>query len=324
MESSDRSIEQLAAEIEELNRKKQLEDQELQKALQEHLDAANKWAKEDPETYFLSICVRCTLLREESTDENISTFERHLRYYDPCARLFVERFRLPMVWPNSKFISFRDFIVRHRSLSAPSFIKPFSDGYGLTVVSECMENAKNQLWHVSFDLLYEVLKGVPVYELTDLETDNWTLLPDDHELPNYLRMKCRNDESIDLIGAHPKWLAKFGFRVTDLQASESFFSKIHENSYEELEPFSAMFRVKLGYQEKITLKQHVYEQDTKLLSFVRLVQNRYYGVNFELKDSSTWTPSDSITTWLQGQGLSQREASAVDLVARPDLLRRGK
>ncbi|MOA14271.1 hypothetical protein D3C78_1343630 [compost metagenome] len=58
------------------------------------------------------------------------------------------------------------------------------------------------------------------------------------------------------------------------------------------------------------------------MAALHAVRSRYYGPNFLLGDQQTWPKQKDVVAWLKTTlSLSEREAEAVDIVARPDALR---
>jgi hypothetical protein len=299
-------------------------EEKLAKVIEKNLEVANKYIKLAPAEFFLRICHGLSdyPLPEDQHLFGVNNSKPFANYYRDIANIYIESNRLPLLPTNKETYSIRDFLRFSNCFGAPSLMSPFSSGSGDVIAHETMSYADSSMHTAFFELCYQVIKGVPIYRIDKETRKPIERLNDSHEIPIFLKMKCKYDETFKTGGRWPEWFDTHGLMTSHIEAADDFFSKINDSCYDDLIPFVPIFRKQIGINEDREARAE--DAPNELMGYVAKVQKRYYGDNFDINTPSTWTPSTTIVAWLQSEGLSQRQANAVDIVARPDLLRRNK
>jgi hypothetical protein len=188
------------------------------------------------------------------------------------------------------------------------------------VISRALSSAQFEftvaIWRVA-ELAYH---GVP---LIDIRQGARRLVMEPDELYVYLVKKGELNDTGSEAYDFPAWLEDLAVDTSHLEAHRLIFSASDELSHEQVLARRIALRRMLSLPVGNQNSDESLPVRSKLLRCAQLVLERYYGSNFDLDDSGTWTKQRDIVDWLQkSQGLSEREAMAVDIVVRPDVLRR--
>lgn len=164
-----------------------------------------------------------------------------------------------------------------------------------------------------------VYHGVPLYELKGGE---YVIADEKSDEMAYLRYRGREMEVLDSWDS-PPWAEKYHLKVTHLRLYATFFKNYWQQSRDEIQQLRTAFRTAIGLSPNQSDEQPANQpKRSKLFSLITPVLARYYGQNFVETDSSTWPRQKDIVSWLkETEGLSEREAQAIDIVCRPDALR---
>jgi hypothetical protein len=187
------------------------------------------------------------------------------------------------------------------------FFKTMEDEFGAAIYAQC-------------ELVYH---GVPLFE-KDQDTENFSPVPTEAEDYLYLWLKGKRD-SVPKEQHLPFWAKKYFFKREHLKAYEIFFyGKDQQNEFE-IEVLRTAFRRHIGFDEYPSTKPKIIStrtHKTRLLGLVDTVIERYYGRNFDPMNNDTWPSQEVIKSWLKSEhALSDREATSIDIIARPDNIR---
>lgn len=170
------------------------------------------------------------------------------------------------------------------------------------------------------DVAQDVANGAPLYRLGGNRKDDIRL--EDSDQPSaFLIGKAIYQDSTYAPTSLPQWVLGYGFKRSDIKALDLFFyGDISELTPEAHAARRIAYRAHIGMQVEALSGQN--PMHSKLMNALNEVQSRYYGPNFLLSDQQTWPKQKDVVEWLkESRGLSEREANAVDIVARPDALR---
>lgn len=177
------------------------------------------------------------------------------------------------------------------------------------------------------DVAWNVAMGAPLYKLGKGSEEVVRL--SDADLPSaYLNGRAIYEE-LDGIPARrlPRWVEGHGFRLSEIEALPLFFtSDPRELGAPQLAALRAAFRNHIGLENRGPATHAAASEPgpgSKLMRHLREVRDRYYGSDrFSLADRDTWPKQVAVVEWLKSdRGLTEREAMAVDVVARPDEVR---
>lgn len=126
-------------------------------------------------------------------------------------------------------------------------------------------------------------------------------------------------------GNHQEWAKNYYFKNEHLLVHRKFFDGF-EGGDEVLRLRRDAFRAHIGAIDHQQDNGNAFfsgRQETKLMKILRKVLVRYYGDQFSEDDPETWTTQSEIVDWLRKEcDLSEREATSIDVVTRPDMARR--
>lgn len=176
------------------------------------------------------------------------------------------------------------------------------------------------------DVAWDVAKGAPLYAF---RPGMEPLLLNDTDLPSaYLNGRAVYGE-LDGNRARllPGWVEGHGFRRSDLEALSLFFtSDPSELGAPQLAALRLAYRSHIGAPTHASAPAAVPNKlftGSRLMKILQEVRERYYdSARFSLADRDTWPKQTAIVEWLKTErGLSEREATAIDVVVRPDEIR---
>ena len=143
----------------------------------------------------------------------------------------------------------------------------------------------------------------------------------------------------ELVTDFPFWSLKYYFKEEHIQLHKRFFKGYvnyeilpmvrvafrKEINEEKISFDSSNFGVQDKYHCSISVNDEVINENfhfTKLMKIQKKVIERFYGEQFDINDSDTWTKQIIIVDWLKKEfGLSNREAQAIDMITRPESAR---
>lgn len=225
-------------------------------------------------------------------------FDRHAAAYFPV-RDWIER----------------DFASRWRTTCSMSFKLP-SIEHVLETFFEPLIYASQLSAALATQFVYH---GLPLFERKNGE---YQPANEQSEEMAYLRYRGRNVEVLDSWDA-PSWADKYYICEAHFATYTTFFKAHWDHSADEIEQLRTAYRIAIGMPISATQSRAAIQvKQSTLLTLVDKVIGRYYGQNFIDIDSSTWPRQKDIVAWLkETEGLSEREAQAIDIVCRPDALR---
>ncbi len=198
-----------------------------------------------------------------------------------------------------------------------------------------------------YHLCWLIYRGLPIYEKTT--ADKFTLVRNDNLDYIYLFMNglyrsCPVGQSLhDQTGASinyhenfciPSWATDYFLNVNQLSLFREFFHDYDFDDERTIQLRREAYRRAIGLEdvfansqdngnkklESIGKPEECYQ--THLMEIQQKVLQRYYGDQFDLKDSSTWTSQIAVVEWLTKEfRLSKRAALSIDIITRPDAAR---
>lgn len=193
---------------------------------------------------------------------------------------------------------------------------------------QIVEHLSEALSYALSDVAYDVAAGVPLYRLAESRVGDEMVK--DHEQPSaYLTGKALNHDTTRFPTQLPAWTEGLGFRRSDLEAFKLIFGgEFMEMSPDQFAARRAALRKHIGVpvgneEDRKARRASGTTARSTLADALEAVLDRYYGASFSLSDPDTWPKQTAIVEWLKAERkLSDREATAVDLIARPDEMRR--
>lgn len=189
-------------------------------------------------------------------------------------------------------------------------------------LSKVTSTVEESVAYALLEVAEKVACGVPLYRVGD--EGELTRIQDNEQPVTYLIGKYKYREAARSLSALPDWVHGHVFKQSELEAVTLFFGdSASELSDAQIQARRTAYRASLGIEpSKSEGSTASGPYPSKLNSALQEVRRRYYGSNFSLNDQQTWPKQKDVVEWLRdSRGLSEREASAVDIVARPDALR---
>lgn len=300
---------------------------ELEQARQELLRRLRKLGDEKPEQLFRVICESVVnhenlLLNERSPfGSYVDGQEIKSRWHDLAAACLRKLDKDKPKIIDSTYMPLAEFVFKEFSIHPcfPDSHLQNCDGEVLldeTFGEPAFEYAV-ALWRVA-ELAYH---GVPLVRLTD---DAPELLLEPDELYVFLKKKGELNDIGDLEkGGLPKWIEGLAIDIRHLEAHQLIFGGSIELERTQVLARRSALRKMLALPEGVVPEPGAAQLPTqsKLQSLLKPTIDRYYGDNFDINDNETWPSQKDVVAWLEGLGLSHREAVSIDLVTRPDRLR---
>ncbi|KWA78028.1 hypothetical protein WL28_28505 [Burkholderia ubonensis] len=169
-----------------------------------------------------------------------------------------------------------------------------------------------------------VFEGVPLYRKQKVDGE-FDRLSFDDPLFMYVYKKGEFFETGGITHV-PDWVYMLHFKDSDLAAHQAFFAGAPQLLDSERDLRRSALRSSLGIaaSDNSAANDYVsFKHQTKLLNAVDAVVKRYYGAQFDEGNPDTWAKQKDVVAWLKERfELSEREATAVDLVTRPDSARK--
>jgi hypothetical protein len=193
------------------------------------------------------------------------------------------------------------------------------------VVNDFFDEQEELFGDVARWALELVYQGVPLYA-TDAKGSALHLVPYSHEDYVYLSKKGEHFDSAPMYRL-PFWTSTCYFSGAHLDAHAIFFSgDLSDHSKEAIAVLRAAFRKYIGIEVESHAGEsasRINKEHSSLLALVPKVLDRYYGAEYVKTNPDTWTTQTVVVKWLMDSfAISEREASAIDIVTRPDQQRR--
>jgi hypothetical protein len=177
--------------------------------------------------------------------------------------------------------------------------------------------------YISAEILEAIFRGLPIYKKNDAENyENSTSGSD------YFFLKGCGEYSTSLTWeTPPKWATEIHFKVEDFKLYRLIFFANNGLTPKEVEERKSIFSKHFDISEVQTDVEGRSSprrgEETSLMKVLKMIQDRYYGINFNVQDSDTWPKQIDIVEWLmKDHKLSKRQAEALDIVCRPDAVRK--
>lgn len=227
-------------------------------------------------------------------------------------------------YTDEKYISLKQFIEKNWSVRPYFFSPSFTSTDRYALIVEFYRNFEDDFDFAVRSVSETLSQGVPLYSQNEL-TQVFEAVPYDDEEYIYIRKKTDFGYS-ERTHYFPNWANRYYVQQDHLKAHRVFFSGF-EGDQDEAAILKNAFLRHIGFEnygllEASTKRGPSRRHKTKLLSLVDNVIERYYGANFDPMIKDTWPPQETIKSWLKSEfGLSDREATSVDIIARPDNIR---
>lgn len=221
---------------------------------------------------------------------------------------------------SNEFLTLRSFTARSMHLYLhPSLLDGVPEDNLNLYLMKFFESIQEDVGYALLEVAEKVAYGVPLYKI-DPTDGSATLLSDSEQPSPYLTGKWIHREVNNRTYSLPTWVDGHAFRKSDLEALSLFFGgELNEN---QVSARRLAYRTHLGMEAEPLSPAPNTSMSSKLMAALHLVRSRYYGNNFLLSDQQTWPKQKDVVAWLRATlSLSEREAEAVDIVARPDALR---
>ncbi|MDH0851076.1 MULTISPECIES: hypothetical protein [Delftia] len=243
----------------------------------------------------------------------------HLELFTLCA----EKIGLIERAITGEYISLRDVIIDEMDLyisprMSELLPEPTIEWYLAKLFEEIQECVAYALQGVA----EKVACGAPIYRINHMSGETSMVADNDQPSAFLIGKRLHRDVSRHISGL-PAWVQGHAFKNSDLDALKLFYGdSALELTDEQISARRVGFRSHLGIDYSSHTKIQTSLISSKLMDALQEVRTRYYGPNFSIADQQTWPKQKDVVEWLKTSlNLSEREASAVDIVARPDALR---
>lgn len=216
---------------------------------------------------------------------------------------------------------------------------PFDDIYMASYNSSNFASFKNYVLRIaSYQFRDEISKictfvyqGLPLFKKNENEKNQFLKISETNFDYIYIFMSGYY-QNLKAVGCYPKWICGFHFNNFQLDIHKQFFDGF-DGDDESLRIRRKAFRNAIGEEDIFPASQETYKfiphkmashgnHETKLMRIQKEVLKRFYGDQFNLNDSDTWTHQQVVVEWLKSKyRLSDREAKSIDIVTRPDQAR---
>ncbi|TDP74134.1 hypothetical protein DES47_101186 [Roseateles toxinivorans] len=296
----------------------------LHELMQQRLIQLQKLAQEKPESVFRLICESVINkggpLFASTAFRSFDGKERPSYFHDlavVCLRTLDKEEPKTI---DGKYIALSEYVLQEFSLHV-YFHRDDLQSYDPDRImhdafDQPADSFSEALWRAA-ELVYH---GVPLVRFT-ADGPQTVIEPD--ELYVFLSKKGELQDVSSSFTSLPEWTKGLAFELSHLEAHNLMFAAADQLTHVQVLARRSALRRMLALPvpaangiDGLTLPTH-----SKLLLLMRQIVDRYYGPNFQIDEVDSWPRQKDVVDWLKAQGLSEREAMAIDIVSRPDRLR---
>jgi hypothetical protein len=257
----------------------------------------------------------CSWILDSTENRELDGLRRAYGYLADFVRRKLERKDDEL----SGFVSAKDWIESQVRVDHVLITSDYNEPYLNMISHTFFQPISDDIENHSAYFSHMVYFGVPLY-IYDKVTDQYSLLDEKSEQYCYLKLRGKYYEGSSSM---PDWAYKIYINIAhvDWHYKLDNDSNIPKNEDE-------VSKLRIAYRNLIGVTLHKssksgYGHNSKLYHILQNVVERYYGNLFDINDSDTWAKQKDVIEWLKSEhGLSEREATAIDLVTRPDEARK--